>query len=168
EFVRIAMITKELPSVEMQKQLEHFLNEFELKFGKKIPEWRQDISRLARMMDMGFANDIIELAFEKSLTFPHNITPLEEGVKLTDLESKLFELAKNIRSKSGPFLLQRLIARGHTELSPTPLLQIMEGVYNLRKKKVLTPISAKDAQLLKDETFKKGIGGKKSNDSLLT
>ncbi len=160
EFVRIAMITKELPSVEMQKQLEHFLSEFELKFGKMIPEWRQDISRLARMMDMGFANELIELAFEKSLTFPHNIALPEEGEKLTDLESALYELAKNIRSKSGPFLLQRLIARGHTELSPKPLLQIMEGVYNLRKKKALIPISPKEAQRLKDETFKKGINGK--------
>ncbi|NVM04982.1 MAG: hypothetical protein HWN67_21855, partial [Candidatus Helarchaeota archaeon] len=168
EYVRVAMITKELPSVEMQKQLEHFLNEFELKFGKKIPEWRQDISRLARMMDMGFANEIIELAFEKSLTFPHNIAPTEEEVKLTDLESKLFELAKNIRSKSGPFLLQRLIARGHTELSPAPLLKIMEGVYNLRKKKALMPLSAKEARRLKDETFKKGIGEKETNDSLST
>ncbi|MHA1379213.1 MAG: hypothetical protein ACTSRG_12595 [Candidatus Helarchaeota archaeon] len=156
EFVRVAMITKELPSVEMQKQLEHFMNEFELKFGKKIPEWRQDISRLARMMDMGFANELIEKCFEKSLIFPHHPVAPTKEVELTSLETKLLDIAMKIRGKAGPFLLQRLIARGQTELAPqVTLLQILEGVYNLRKKGVLVPMSEKDAQRIRDSIFKK-------------
>lgn len=157
EYVRIAMITKELPSVEMEKQLEQYIEEFELKFGKLIPEWREDISRLARMIDMGFANELIEKCFEKSLIFPHDVVISKEEVKLTSLEEKLLETAKKIRSKAGPFLLQRLIARGQTELSANyTLLQILEAVYNMRKKKVLVPVSEKEAERLKEETYKKG------------
>ncbi|MHA1298351.1 MAG: hypothetical protein ACTSO9_02790 [Candidatus Helarchaeota archaeon] len=166
EYVRIAMVTRELPSVEMQKQLEHFTNEFELKFGRKIPEWRQDITRLARMIDMGFANDLIEECFEKSLIFPHNIvTPKEEEIELTRLEQKLFEIATKIRAKSGPFLLQRLIARGQTELAPqVSLLQILEGVYNLRKKGVIAPVSESEAQRLRDAIFRKEKAKKEPKD----
>ncbi|MHA1784055.1 MAG: hypothetical protein ACTSVE_02555, partial [Candidatus Helarchaeota archaeon] len=156
EYTRIVMITKELPSVEMRKQMEQFLQGFELKFGKNIPQWRKDLSRLARMIDMKFADELIEKSFEVSLTFQHttrNTKP--EIVKLTLLENKMLEIAKQIESKSGPFYLQRLVGRAQLEIGTKyQLLLILEAVYNLRKQGYLKPLTEKDAERLREQIYR--------------
>ena len=85
--------------------------------------------------------------------------------RLNKLEEKIFGISTKIRGKAGPFLLQRLIARTQTELAPqVTLLTILEGVYNLKKKGLLVPVSEKDAQRLKDQLYKKGLKDTKDDE----
>ncbi|NHI91089.1 MAG: hypothetical protein EAX96_01215 [Candidatus Lokiarchaeota archaeon] len=156
EYTRIVMITKELPSVEMRKQMEQFLEKFELKFGKSIPDWRKDLSRLARMIDMKFANELIEECFEISLTFQHTTRTIPpESEKLTLLEEKILDIAKQTEKKSGPFLLQRLVGRAQMEIGERfKLLLILEAAYNLRKKGYLKWLSEQEAERLREQIYR--------------
>ncbi|MHA1145972.1 MAG: hypothetical protein ACTSRW_14615 [Candidatus Helarchaeota archaeon] len=156
EYVRVAMVSRETPSVEMLKQLLCFQGELELKIEREfIPKWGQDLKKILRFTKFDFANDLIELCFQKSLISQHVVIEPKEQVKLNKFEYKILEIARRIRSKSGPFLLQRIIARCQTELSPIPPLpKILEAVYNLKSYGYLRAVSEKDAQKMKEDLYK--------------
>lgn len=155
EITRIALLSKNQPSVEMQKQIQKFLESFESAFKEKIPEAIKNIIAMGRIIDLDFTDKLVEECFEKSLTFPHIAVRPHNNVSLTEDENKLHKIAYSLNEKSGPFLLGRLLAKAQLESNITELPQLIELVFNLREKGALQPVVPSEADKLKDNLMRK-------------
>ncbi|NVM29473.1 MAG: hypothetical protein HWN65_11590 [Candidatus Helarchaeota archaeon] len=156
---RIAIVSKNLPSVEMQKQILRFIDFFEQAFKDKIPEAIKDVNivNISRIIDFQFANQLIEKCFEKSLIFPHVAQRPHDNVVLTGEENKLHKIAYTLNEKSGPFLLGRLMAKAQMETSITELPRLIEIVFKLREKGAIVHVEPRDAEKLKDEMMREKV-----------
>ncbi len=163
EYTRVAVIARELPSVEMQKHLMCFQGELEHKLEVElIPELGPDLLRITRLKKLAFAKELIERCFEKSLTFEHTVIEIKDPPKLKKLERNILEIARKIKSKSGSFYLRRLVARAQTELSPNlTMVEILEAVYNLKKIKYLQPVTQDQARKIKEKLYRSADEEKK-------
>ena len=163
EITRIAVLSKNLPSIEMQKQIQKFIETFERTFKEKIPEAIKNITALGRIIDLEFANKLVEECFEKSLTFPHIAVRPQDNVPLSEDENKLHKLAYSINQKSGPFLLGRLLAKAQMESGITELPLLIEIVFRLREKGALQPVSPLEADKLKEEMMREKVEASKKS-----
>ena len=163
EITRIAVLSKNLPSIEMQKQIQKFIELFERAFKEKIPEAVKNITAVGRFIDLEFANKLVEDCFEKSLTFPHIAIRPHDNVSLTEDENKLHKIAYTLNEKSGPFLLGRLLAKAQMEAGITELPLLIEIVFKLREKGALQSITPLEAEKLKDELMREKL--KKTDNS---
>jgi len=157
EITRVAVLSKNLPSIEMQKQIQKFIETFERTFKEKIPEAVKNITAVSRIIDLEFANKLVEECFEKSLTFPHIAARPQDNVPLSEDENKLHKLAYSINQKSGPFLLGRLLAKAQMESGITELPLLIELVFKLREKGALQPVSPLEADKLKEEMMREKL-----------
>ncbi len=150
---RVAILTKNLPSIEMQKQIARFVDFFEQSFKDKIPEAIKDVNivNISRIINYDFAYELIETCFEKSLIFHHLAQRPDDNVSLTPEENKIHKLAYYINEKSGPFLLGRLLSKAQIESSITDLPHLIQIVFNLREKGAIKPITPNEAERLKDD-----------------
>ncbi len=164
--IRIAVLSKNLPSIEMQKQIAEFIDLFETEFQDKIPEAIENIVNVSRVINLDFANNIIEKCFEKSLTFPHIVQRPADNQSLTEEENKIHKLAYNLIEKSGPFLLGRLLAKAQVETGITELPRLIEIVFKLREKEAIKPIQPKEADRLKDEMMREKVNKEDSKNNL--
>ncbi len=156
---RIAILSKNLPSVEMQKRIARFIDKFEETFKDKIPEAIKNINlvNISRIIDYQFTNELIEKYFEKSLTFPYLAQRPHDNVSLTEEENKLHKIAYNLNAKSGPFLLGRLMAKAQIETNIIEISHLIEIVFQLREKGAITPIEPKFAEELKDKILREKV-----------
>ena len=155
--IRVAVVTKNLPSVEMQKQVLKFIDLFEAAFKEKIPDAVENIVAVSRLIDLGFANALIEECFEKSLIFPHIAHRPDENQPLSNDENMIHKLAYSLNEKSGPFLLGRLLAKAQIETTITTLSELIEIVFRLREKGALKPIPPESAEKLRDEMMREKV-----------
>ena len=162
--IRVAVLSKNLPSVEMQKQIAKFIDLFEEAFKDKIPDAIKNIIAVSRIIDMNFANQLIEECFEKSLTFPHIAQRPADNQPLTDEENKIHKLAYTLNEKSGPFLLGRLLSKARMETGITELPKLIEIVFKLREKEALKPIPPKEAEKLKYKMMREKIKNMKKSE----
>jgi hypothetical protein len=155
--IRVALVSKNLPSVEMQKQVLKFIDLFEAAFKEKIPDAIENIVAASRLIDLDFANALIEECFEKSLIFPHITQRPDENQPLSREENLIHKLAYSINEKSGPFLLGRLLAKAQMETTITALSELIEIVFRLREKGALKPIPPKSAEKLRDKMMREKV-----------
>jgi len=158
---RIAVFSKNLPSIEMQKQILRFIDFFEENFKDKIPEAVNDMNTVNRMINVDVANNLIEQCFEKSLTFPHIAQRPRENETLTTVENRLHKVAYNLNEKSGPFLLGRLLALAQMETGITDLSNLIKLVFQLREKEALKPVLPEQAARLKEAMMREKFQTKK-------
>jgi len=159
EITRAALISKNLPSIQMQKQTLRFIDYFEQTFKNKIPEAIKNIDsvHVSRIIDFNFADQFIEDCFEKSLLFPHLAQRPADNVFLSSEENTLHKLAYTINENSGPFLLGRLLSKAQMETKITELPHLTEIVFKLREKGALKPIKPREADKLKDEIMREKV-----------
>ncbi|MHA1131730.1 MAG: hypothetical protein ACTSQI_05265 [Candidatus Helarchaeota archaeon] len=155
--IRVAIFSRNLPSIEMQKQILKFIDLFEAAFKEKIPEAVKNITQVSRLIDLGFASALIEECFEKSLIFPHIAQRPDENQSLTKEENTIHKLAYSLNEKSGPFLLGRLLAKAQMETKITEISDLIRLVFQLREKGALKPILPKTAEKLKDEMMREKV-----------
>ena len=163
EITRMVVLSKNPPSIEMQKQIQKFIETFESTYKEKIPEVVKNITAIGQIINLEFANKLVEECFEKSLTFPHIAVRPQDNVPLSEDENKLHKLAYSINQKSGPFLLGRLLAKAQMESGITELPLLIEIVFKLREKGALQPVSPSEADQLKDKMMHEKL---KANEKL--
>jgi hypothetical protein len=161
--IRIAVLSKNLPTIEMQKQIFRFIDFFEETFKEKIPEALGNMTAVSRIIDIKIADTLIEQCFEKSLTYPHITQRPQDNVTLTAEENRLHKLAYDLNEKSGPFLLGRLLAKAQMEIGNTDLSNLIKLVFQLREKEALKPVLPEQAARLKEEMMREKIQTQKAS-----
>jgi len=157
EITRITVLSRNPPSIEMQKQIQKFIESFEYAFKEKIPEAVKNIPAVGRIIDQEFTNKLVEECFEKSLTFPHIAVRPRDNVSLTEDENTLHKMAYSLNEKSGPFLLGRLLAKAQMEYNNTDLPQLIEIVFKLREKGALQPVLPTESDKLKEDLMREKL-----------
>jgi hypothetical protein len=138
--VLVALMLDSEPSEPIKEALLRFTSEFENKFATEIENFRGNVQWFRP------ANDIADESFNMFLMRPQCL-PLTEAalkqIKLTDTESKVIRVAKEISKETGYFFLATLLSEV-LQRYKMPQEKVLRSFFTLHRKEAFIPIQIAD------------------------
>jgi len=134
-WVRGIVMSKEEPSSFLEDALTVFVKRFENKFAGSLMDFRGEVSKYQP------AVELVDECFCIALIYPMAVMwESQNPEELTELERKILEIAQEICSNKGSFLIPDLveILRRKLKKSPDKLLSI---VYDLHERRYLISLT---------------------------
>ncbi|MFW9832009.1 MAG: hypothetical protein ACFFD8_09560, partial [Candidatus Thorarchaeota archaeon] len=132
KYTRTAIVYRGTPSQTLREKISLFSEQFEEKYHDALQNRGYEPGVFSN------ATDLLESIFHISLLFPHKVEIKSKEIRLTNLESRLhyvaFELTKNRQ-----FISLQEIVNSYLETIQENPLELLNAIYQLRKKGILTP-----------------------------
>jgi hypothetical protein len=135
ELVRTAIVYRGIPSETLRTKLELFTKRFEERYRIDLIDHGHDLQRFQN------TTELLEEIFHISLLFPHKVDPILGDHRLSNLESRLHYVALDL-AKERPTIFLSEIVNAYLKTVQNNPVELLNAIFKLREKKLLTPIEA--------------------------
>ncbi len=139
QHVRTAIVYRGTPSATLHEKLNLFTQKFEERYEQELLLHGHEPQRFQA------ANDFLEEIFHISLLYPHKVKLKTGDITLTTLESRLHFVALELVKEHERIFLSEIVSTYLETIQQNPL-EVLNGIFQLREKGLLTPIENFNAE----------------------